>query len=138
MYSRALSYLALSLCALVWIIGTGGCGSKTGTSAPTQQPALSEPMEPAEPAEPTVPGEPSENCGGLTGLACDSGKYCHYEPDQMCGAADQLGVCRTIPDFCTEQYDPVCGCDDATYSNSCKANAAGVSVATSEPCPQQP
>jgi len=39
--------------------------------------------------------------------------------------------------MCTMQYDPVCGCDNKTYSNACVASCAGVKVTTKGPCPGQ-
>ena len=69
-------------------------------------------------------------CGGLQGLSCDRGQFCNYAPDAMCGAADATGTCEAVPEVCTDQYEPVCGCDDQTYGNPCYAHAAGVSVAT--------
>lgn len=74
-------------------------------------------------------------CGGLTGAACDEGEYCLF-PEGTCGAADQTGVCTVIPEFCTEEYAPVCGCDDETYSNACFAAAAGVSIVAQGECEQ--
>ncbi|MEX0811897.1 MAG: Kazal-type serine protease inhibitor [Chitinophagales bacterium] len=36
-------------------------------------------------------------------------------------------VCSTI-------YDPVCGCDDRTYQNECRAEANGVVLWSKGPC----
>lgn len=73
-------------------------------------------------------------CGGIAGIPCAEGEYCAYAPDAMCGAADQMGVCKIKPEACTADYNPVCGCDDQTYSNACTAAAAGVSVLHSGEC----
>ena len=74
------------------------------------------------------------DCGGFAGLVCDPTEFCEYAAGAMCGAADQLGTCATRPDFCTAQYDPVCGCDNTTYSNACQAAVAGTSVFSDGPC----
>jgi hypothetical protein len=79
------------------------------------------------------PGD-GEVCGGFAGLACAAGEYCDYPAEALCGAADATGVCKAKPEACTEQYDPVCGCDDVTYGNACAAQAAGVSVASEGEC----
>ena len=75
-----------------------------------------------------------DRCGGIAGLACDDGEYCRYSPDALCGAADATGICLEIPELCTEEYQPVCGCDDQTYSNACMAASQGVSVAHEGSC----
>jgi len=52
-------------------------------------------------------------------------------------------ACNILPDcieksnpdcLCTEQYAPVCGCNNKTYSNSCFAECAGIVDYTNGPC----
>jgi hypothetical protein len=73
-------------------------------------------------------------CGGLQGKGCAADEFCSFTVEAQCGAADQTGVCAKKPEACTEQYDPVCGCDDKTHGNACAAASAGVSVAYEGEC----
>jgi hypothetical protein len=70
-----------------------------------------------------------KTCGGRGGGTCAGDEYCNYKPAAMCGRADATGTCAKIFDGgCITVVDPVCGCDGMTYSNSCEAGRAGVSV----------
>jgi len=74
-------------------------------------------------------------CGGLIGKSCGSAdSYCDYAIAASCGAGDQTGKCDAKPQFCPALVLPVCGCDGKTYNNSCEANRAGASVASSGAC----
>ena len=57
----------------------------------------------------------------------------------MCEKDDDQSSCLKEPSppevACIEIYEPVCGCDAVTYSNTCYATASGVLTWTEGECP---
>lgn len=72
-------------------------------------------------------------CGGFAGIPCPIGQHCVLEPG-TCGFADLQGLCQPVPEFCTEIYAPVCGCDGMTYANECFALRARAQIDHSGEC----
>lgn len=64
-------------------------------------------------------------------LDCGTDGYCF----RATGDCDGDGTCADRPSPCLADYDPVCGCDDRTYSNGCVANSSGVSIRHQGACP---
>ena len=100
-------------------LNTGGSG---GTSAVPTPPTSPKPVE------------SGKMCGGIAGFRCATGQYCSYAIDARCGSGDMAGTCKPIPDLCTMEFAPVCGCDGKTYATGCVAGRSGVSVAKTGAC----
>jgi hypothetical protein len=73
-------------------------------------------------------------CGGIAGFQCPEKQFCSYPLSAKCGAGDMAGSCKPIPDLCTMEFAPVCGCDGKTYATTCVAGRSGVSVAKAGAC----
>jgi hypothetical protein len=79
---------------------------------------------------------PGARCGGFVGAGCADGEFCDVEAPagDGCDVADGQGVCAPIPEGCSREYAPVCGCDRHTYASRCVAHGAGMSVLHEDVC----
>lgn len=89
---------------------------------------------PPDGASTTGGGPTGATCGSRGLPPCPDGQFCDFPAGSECGATDGGGACKAKPEMCTENYDPVCGCDGTTYSNACAAASKGVSVSRAGPC----
>ena len=64
---------------------------------------------------------------------CQKGRFCKY-PEASCGKSMTKGVCFMMICRGRQTVAKVCGCDGNTYLNECKANEAGVSIASNGAC----
>ena len=68
--------------------------------------------------------------GCSTNADCSTADYC----SKAVGDCGGVGVCMARPFVCPFIVAPVCGCNKATYTNSCYAARGGVDVAYKGAC----
>lgn len=129
MFHHLLKTLAL-ICISVLLLA---CAAPSTPTQHENQPHLPPPGFPVSDA----PAD-ARYCGvrmvGGGADVCETGEFCKRTIKDMCGAADAPGICSAIPEMCTMDYTPVCGCDGNTYSNECVANSKGVSASYAGEC----
>jgi hypothetical protein len=75
-------------------------------------------------------------CGGTIGAVCDKGLWCE-PPTGIC--ASTAGVCVAVPRLCfarkkSKSFQPVCGCNNKTYSSDCFRRAYKVAKSHDGKC----
>jgi hypothetical protein len=83
-------------------------------------------------ASPHPPGH-LRRCGGNPPATCGADAYC-AKTNEACPINGGPGVCKARPRICPDAFIGVCGCDRVTYTNTCQAERAGVSVARNGRC----
>jgi len=79
-------------------------------------------------------GATGQTCSSAPPLPCPTGRVCDEDMPNRCGAGAVTGHCIVMPEGCTTDYTPVCGCDNHTYPNDCERQRARVQLAHTGAC----
>lgn len=112
---RPLAWLPLALTVVGIMFLLAGCATTTRTTTTTTSSGTST-------GNVDVDDRPLKACSSSDD--CDGDEYCRY----ALGACGGTGSCEPRPEVCTFEFDPVCACDQNTYSNACAAASEGLSI----------
>src|SRR4051812_10463434 len=121
--------MRLPLLGLVFLLACGGKSLGTTDAGP------------GDGAPGDGSGGSGATCGGLVPRQCGSTEYCDY-PENDCGIADQIGICKPRPQVCPLSAAgapalvamPTCACNGMVYGSECDAFRAGVDLSANGGC----